>query len=300
MTVGTKVGGEAALNEVARLVERRMEKLLPVAEGHEARLADAVKYAVLAGGKRLRPFLVVASADLFGVARDCSLRVAAAVEFVHTYSLIHDDLPCMDDADTRRGKPTVHKIFDEATAVLAGDALLTYAFEILAEEATHSDPRVRLELVRSLAVAGGFHGMVGGQMIDLVAETEVMDLSAITRLQQMKTGALMGFSVEAGAILGRAPMDKRHALRGYARDMGLAFQIADDLLDIEGDAATLGKDTGKDQAAGKATFVTALGVERARTQAEILTNQAIEYLDVFGSAAELLRDVARFAIKRNK
>ncbi|RIK92309.1 MAG: farnesyl-diphosphate synthase [Proteobacteria bacterium] len=300
MTVGTKVGGEAALNEVARLVERRMEKLLPVAEGHEARLADAVKYAVLAGGKRLRPFLVVASADLFGVARDCSLRVAAAVEFVHTYSLIHDDLPCMDDADTRRGKPTVHKIFDEATAVLAGDALLTYAFEILAEEATHSDPRVRLELVRSLAVAGGFHGMVGGQMIDLVAETEAMDLSAITRLQQMKTGALMGFSVEAGAILGRAPMDKRHALRGYARDMGLAFQIADDLLDIEGDAATLGKDTGKDQAAGKATFVTALGVERARTQAEILTNQAIEYLDVFGSAAELLRDVARFAIKRNK
>ncbi|MBW7836438.1 MAG: polyprenyl synthetase family protein [Sphingomonadales bacterium] len=300
MTVGTKVSVEAALNEVARLVERRMEKLLPVAEGHEARLADAVKYAVLAGGKRLRPFLVVASADLFGVARDCSLRVAAAVEFVHTYSLIHDDLPCMDDADTRRGKPTVHKVFDEATAVLAGDALLTYAFEILAEEATHSDPRVRLELVRSLAVASGFHGMVGGQMIDLVAETEAMDLSAITRLQQMKTGALMGFSVEAGAILGRAPMDKRHALRGYARDMGLAFQIADDLLDIEGDAATLGKDTGKDQAAGKATFVTALGVERARTQAEILTDQAIEYLDVFGAAAELLRDVARFAIKRNK
>ncbi len=300
MTVGTKVSVEAALNEVARLVGRRMEKLLPVAEGHEARLADAVKYAVLAGGKRLRPFLVVASADLFGVARDCSLRVAAAVEFVHTYSLIHDDLPCMDDADTRRGKSTVHKVFDEATAVLAGDALLTYAFEILAEEATHSDPRVRLELVRSLAVASGFHGMVGGQMIDLVAETEAMDLSAITRLQQMKTGALMGFSVEAGAILGRAPMDKRHALRGYARDMGLAFQIADDLLDIEGDAATLGKDTGKDQAAGKATFVTALGVERARTQAEILTDQAIEYLDVFGAAAELLRDVARFAIKRNK
>lgn len=300
MTVGTKVSVEAALNEVARLVERRMEKLLPVAEGHEARLADAVKYAVLAGGKRLRPFLVVASADLFGVARDCSLRVAAAVEFVHTYSLIHDDLPCMDDADTRRGKPTVHKVFDEATAVLAGDALLTYAFEILAEEATHSDPRVRLELVRSLAVASGFHGMVGGQMIDLVAETEAMDLSAITRLQQMKTGVLMGFSVEAGAILGRAPMDKRHALRGYARDMGLAFQIADDLLDIEGDAATLGKDTGKDQAAGKATFVTALGVERARTQAEILTDQAIEYLDVFGTASELLRDVARFAIKRNK
>lgn len=298
--MGTKVGVEAALNEVARLVERRMEKLLPVAEGHEARLADAVKYAVLAGGKRLRPFLVVASADLFGVARDCSLRVAAAVEFVHTYSLIHDDLPCMDDADTRRGKPTVHKVYDEATAVLAGDALLTYAFEILAEEATHSDPRVRLELVRSLAVASGFHGMVGGQMIDLVAETEAMDLSAITRLQQMKTGALMGFSVEAGAILGRAPMDKRHALRGYARDMGLAFQIADDLLDIEGDAATLGKDTGKDQAAGKATFVTALGAERARTQAEILTDQAIEYLDVFGAAAELLRDVARFAIKRNK
>lgn len=300
MTVGAKLSVEEAMAEVARLVERRMEKLLPVAEGHEARLADAMEYAALAGGKRLRPFLVVQSADLFGVARDCSLRVAAAVEFIHTYSLIHDDLPCMDDADTRRGKPTAHKVFDEATAVLAGDALLTYAFEILAEEATHSDPRVRLELVRSLAAASGFHGMVGGQMIDLVAETEAMDLAAITRLQQMKTGALMCFSAEAGAIMGRAPLDKRHAMRGYARDMGLAFQIADDLLDIEGDAATLGKDTGKDQAAGKATFVTALGIERARTQAEILINQAIEYLDVFGAAAELLRDVARFAIKRNK
>ena len=300
MTVGVQEDVKEALAEVARLVERRMEKLLPEAEGHEARLADAMEYAALAGGKRLRPFLVVQSADLFGVARDCSLRVAAAVEFIHTYSLIHDDLPCMDDADTRRGKPTVHKVFDQATAVLVGDALLTYAFEILADDATHSDPRVRLELVRSLAAASGFHGMVGGQMIDLVAETEAMDLSAITRLQQMKTGALMGFSVEAGAILGRAPVEKRHALRGYARDMGLAFQIADDLLDIEGDAATLGKDTGKDQAAGKATFVTALGIERARTQAEILIDQAIEYLDVFGAAAELLRDVARFAIKRNK
>lgn len=291
---------ETALADVARAVERKLDRLLPPVEGPEGQLAEAMRYATLGGGKRIRPFLAVASADLFGVSRDCSLRVAAAIEAVHSYSLVHDDLPCMDDDDLRRGQPTVHRKYDEATAVLAGDALLTFGFEVLGDEHTHLDPRVRIELVSGLAAAVGFHGMVGGQMIDLLAADMALDLPAVTRLQHMKTGALLCFSAEAGAILGRASQEKRLALKGYAQNLGLAFQIVDDLLDIEGDAATVGKAVGKDAAAGKATLVGALGVERARIQADMLIEQAIEHLESFGDHAALLRGVARFVINRNR
>jgi farnesyl diphosphate synthase len=282
-----------------REVEAALDRLLPKPEGPEGRLFEAMRYAVFAGGKRFRPFLVCESARLFAVANEAALRVAAAVECVHTYSLVHDDLPCMDDDDLRRGQPTVHRKFDEATAVLAGDALLTFAFELLGEPETHERARVRIELVRRLAAAAGGQGMVGGQMIDLASEGKALDISTITRLQRLKTGALIAFSCEAGAVLGRASDEALHALRAYAHDMGLAFQIADDLLDAEGDPERLGKATAKDAAAGKATFVSILGVERARAQARMLSDQAIQHLDLFDGKADLLREAARFVITRD-
>lgn len=289
---------DAVLDEARVAVEATLDALLPRPEGPEARVAEAMRYALMAGGKRFRPFLVCESASLFGVHKGAALRAAAAVECVHTYSLVHDDLPCMDDDDLRRGFPTVHRKFDEATAVLAGDALLTYAFEILADRDTHELAEVRIELVRRLALASGARGMVGGQMIDLASEGKAIDIGTITRLQQLKTGALIAFSCEAGAVLGRAPRERRHALRAYAHDMGLAFQIADDLLDVEGEAASLGKATGKDAEAGKATFVSILGVDRARDQARMLSEQAIQHLDLFDEKADLLRQAARFVINR--
>jgi farnesyl diphosphate synthase len=284
----------------AAVVEDKLRHLLPAAEGPEARVLEAMAYATLAGGKRLRAFLVTASSEMFGVARECALRVAAAVEMVHTYSLVHDDLPCMDDDALRRGKPTTHTAFDEATAVLAGDALLTLAFEVLAEAETHSDPEVRCELVRTLAAAGGCHGMVGGQMIDLEAENQNLDVGAITRLQQLKTGGLIAFSCEAGAILGKAPRQLRHALHAYAHDLGLAFQIADDLLDHEGSTEKLGKSVGKDGGRGKATMVALLGTERARTQAEMLARQAAAHLEPFADKAAALRAVTDFVVTRDR
>jgi farnesyl diphosphate synthase len=217
---------------------------------------------------------------------------------VHAYSLVHDDLPAMDDSDLRRGRPTCHKEFDEATAILAGDGLLTRAFEVLAHPDTHADPAVRCELVAALAAAAGAAGMVGGQMIDLIAEHRQLDIGAITRLQRMKTGALIAFACEAGAVLAKAPLEARTALRGYAHDLGLAFQIADDLLDVEGSAAETGKPVGADAAAGKATFVSILGVDQARRQAERLIGQAVTHLDLFGARAELLGEAARFVISR--
>mgnify|MGYP003667363742 FL=1 len=289
---------DAVLDEARLAVEATLDALLPRPEGPEARVAEAMRYALMAGGKRFRPFLVCESASLFGVHKGAALRAAAAVECVHTYSLVHDDLPCMDDDDLRRGFPTVHRKFDEATAVLAGDALLTFAFEILADRDTHELAEVRVELVRRLALASGARGMVGGQMIDLASEGKAIDIGTITRLQQLKTGALIAFSCEAGAVLGRAPRERRHALRAYAHDMGLAFQIADDLLDVEGEAASLGKATGKDAEAGKATFVSILGVDRARDQARMLSEQAIQHLDLFDEKADLLRQAARFVINR--
>jgi farnesyl diphosphate synthase len=295
--VGT--GFANALGEAAKLTDAALDRLINVPSGYEARVFEAMRYAVLAPGKRLRPFLVLASAQLFAVSRRSALQAAVAVELVHAYSLVHDDLPAMDDSDLRRGRPTAHKAFDEATAVLAGDGLLTLAFEVLAHPDTHGDPSVRCELVASLAQAAGVHGMVGGQMFDLIAETHPeLDIGAITRLQRLKTGALIAFSCEAGAILGKAPTELRMALRGYAHDLGLAFQIADDLLDVQGSAGETGKPVGQDAAAGKATFVSILGAERARAQAELLVRQAVAHLDLFKERAELLREAARFVVER--
>jgi len=288
----------AALAQAARMTDAALERLLIVPPDLEARVCQAMRYSALAPGKRLRPFLVLAGANLFGVAQRCALQVAVAVEMIHAYSMVHDDLPAMDNSDLRRGRPTCHKEFDEATAVLAGDGLLTAAFEVLADADTHGDPAVRCELVAALASAAGAAGMVGGQMIDLIAEHQSLDIGAITRLQRMKTGALIAFSCEAGAILAKAPHELRTALRGYAHDLGLAYQIADDLLDVEGSAAEVGKPVGVDAAAGKATFVSILGVARARAQAELLVRQAMAHLDLFEQRAELLREAARFVITR--
>ncbi len=287
-----------ALAQAAEMTDAVLRRLLAVPPGLEARVHQAMRYAALSPGKRLRPFLVLAGARLFGVARHCALQAAAAVEMVHAYSLVHDDLPAMDDSDLRRGRPTCHKMFDEATAVLAGDGLLTAAFGILADPDTHFDPSVRCDLVAALAAAAGAEGMVGGQMIDLLGEKQALDIGAITRLQRMKTGALIAFSCEAGALLAKAPSGARLALRGYAHDLGLAFQIADDLLDVEGSAMETGKPVGADAAAGKATFVSILGVERARAQAALLVRQAVAHLDLFEGRAELLREAARFVLTR--
>jgi farnesyl diphosphate synthase len=282
----------------SELTDALLNRLLAPPPGLEARVYEAMRYSALSPGKRLRPLLVVAGARLFGVGRRSALQVAAAIEMVHAYSLVHDDLPAMDNSDLRRGRPTCHKQFDDATAVLAGDGLLTMAFEVLSGSDTHGDPAVRCELVAALATAAGCAGMVGGQMIDLLAEKMSLDIGAITRLQRMKTGALIAFSCEAGAILAKAPGEPRMALRGYAHDLGLAFQIADDLLDVEGSAEEVGKPVGADAAAGKATFVSILGIERARAQAALLVDQAVAHLDLFGQRAELLRQVARFVINR--
>ena len=287
-----------ALKAFSGEIDAVLDGLIDSPHGREGRLFEAMRYAVLLGGKRLRPFLVVASADIFMVSRDCSLRVGAAVEMVHAYSLVHDDLPCMDNDDLRRGRPATHRKFDEATAVLAGDTLLTKAFEIIGARETHELAEVRSDLVQALAVAAGGHGMTGGQMFDLEAEGHPLEMPEITRLQAMKTGALLEFCCEAGAILGRASRLQRTALHGYAHDLGLAFQITDDLLDVEGNAATVGKKVGKDAAAGKATFVSILGIERARQQAEMMADQAIAHLQDFGAAADRLREVARFVVER--
>ncbi len=288
-----------ALADAAALTDATLDRLIALPDGLEARVFEAMRYAALAPGKRLRPFLVLASAQLFGVGRGCALQVAAAIELVHAYSLVHDDLPAMDNSDLRRGRPTCHKAFDDATAILAGDGLLTLAFEVLAQPDSHGDPGVRCELVAALAQAAGSHGMVGGQMIDLIAEHRPdLDIGTITRLQRLKTGALIAFACESGAILGKMPAELRHALRGYAHDLGLAFQIADDLLDVEGSAADTGKPVGQDAAAGKATFVSILGVERARAQAQLLVEQASAHLDLFEERADLLRQAARFVVDR--
>lgn len=287
-----------ALADTADAVEDALITLIPETEDLENRVVQAMRYACLNGGKRIRPFLVMESARLFGVAENSALRVAAAIEMVHCYSLVHDDLPAMDDDDLRRGKPTCHIKFDEATAILAGDALLTQAFEVLADSSTHADARVRCELVTALSKAAGRHGMVGGQMIDLEADGASYELPEITRLQRLKTGCLISFSSEAGGILGKASNNMRHALQSYAHDLGLAFQIADDLLDVEGDENKVGKKLGKDADQGKATFVSLLGVERAREQANLLAEQAGSHLDLFEEKADLLKALARYVVER--
>ncbi len=287
-----------ALAATAYEVEKALDDLLPVPEGAEARVVEAMRYAVLGGGKRMRAFMVMEAATLFGVDRRCSARVAASVEMLHAYSLVHDDLPAMDDDDMRRGKPSCHKAFDEATAILAGDALLTRAFEVLGEPDTHSNPEARCELVIALGKASGAHGMVGGQMIDIASEGKQLTADEIGRLQALKTGRLIQYSAEAGAILGRANSMQRHMLVSYGRDVGAAFQIADDILDVEGTAEEVGKATGKDAAAGKATLVSILGLERAKMQADMLAKQAAEHLDSFGEKAANLRELAALVVAR--
>ena len=287
-----------ALDDNARLVSRALDRLLVLEDKPESRLMEAMRYATLSEGKRVRPFLVITSARLFNVSESCVLRVAAAVEMVHCYSLVHDDLPAMDDDELRRGRPTCHVEFDEATAILAGDALLTKAFQVLGEPDTHPDPAVRSELVAAMARAIGEEGMVGGQMLDLMAETANLGMDEVTRLQRMKTGMLIAFACLSGAILGKAPEAARHALQAFVHDLGLAFQIVDDLLDVEGDEKELGKKTGKDAAAGKVTFVSLMGRDRARTQAEMLSGQATQHLEMFAEKADPLRELAQFIVQR--
>ena len=288
-----------ALTRIAAEVDSAFDALLPVPSDPRAKLVEAMRYAAIGGGKRLRPLLLGATAEMYGVSRASSIRAGCAIEAIHVYSLIHDDLPCMDDDGLRHGKPTLHLAYDEATAVLAGDALHDFAFEVLADPETSGDPFVRIELVRALGLASGFRGMAGGQMMDLVAETSEFDLATVTRLQQLKTGALLGAAVEMGAILGRVPHEGQTHLRGYARDIGLAFQIVDDLIDHEGDATLAGKAVGKDAGAGKETFVSLLGAEPARQRAHMLVDQAIAHLASHGSEADLLRAVARYIVERD-
>ena len=288
-----------ALIRIAAEIDDAFDALLPVPPDARAKLVEAMRYAAIGGGKRLRPLLLCATAGMYGVDRTAAVRAGCAIEAIHVYSLIHDDLPCMDDDALRHGKPTLHLAYDEATAVLAGDALHDFAFEVLADPDTSGDPFVRIELVRALGLASGFRGMAGGQMMDLVAETSEFDLATVTRLQQLKTGALLGAAVEMGAILGRVPPEGFTHLRGYAHDIGLAFQIVDDLIDHEGDAAIAGKAVGKDAGAGKETFVSLLGADRAREQAHMLVDQAIAHLASHGVEADLLRAVARYIVERD-
>lgn len=289
---------QKSLKDFASVIENKMLSLLPVSEGREENVIEAMRYALLAGGKRLRPFLVVQSAALFSIDNESALRVAAAIECVHTYSLIHDDLPAMDDDDMRRGLPTTHKKYDDATAILAGDALLTLAFEILSDEKTHSDAEIRCDLILALSRAIGAKGMVGGQMIDLKAENQSLQQDEIIRMQHMKTGELIIFSCEVGAILAKVSDDRRTALNKYAENIGLAFQIVDDLLDIEGNSEDIGKTAGKDIEAGKATLASFKGVEEARALADELINNAVSHMDIFEEKSEVLKSLAKFVINR--
>lgn len=288
------------LARIAGDIDAAFDALLPVPQDTRARLVEAMRYAAIGGGKRVRPLLLSATAELYGVDRAVAIRAGIAIESIHVYSLIHDDLPCMDDDAMRHGKPTLHRAFDEATAVLAGDALHAFAFEVLGDLRTGGDPFTRIELVQALAGASGAAGMAGGQMMDIVAEGTEFDLQTVTRLQQLKTGALLGAAVEMGAILGKVAIEGRAHLRGYARDIGLAFQIADDLLDHEGDEAAAGKALRKDATAGKQTFVSLLGPTRAREQARMLVDQAISHLGQHGSEADLLRALARYIVERDR
>ena len=288
------------LQRISADIDRLMEEAFPLPDDGSERLVEAIRYAALKGGKRLRPLLVTASASLFDVPQAFALRAGLAVECMHVHSLVHDDLPCMDDDDLRRGRPTVHIAFDEATAVLAGDSLLAMAFQILCDPATHPAAEVRAELAVELARAAGAYGMAAGQCMDLLPPGRIEDIEAITRLQRLKTGALISWSVEAGAILGGASAEARTSLRGYAQSVGLAFQIADDLLDHGGSEAAVGKRLRKDEDQGKQSFVTMLGERKARRQAELLVDQAIEHLRAFGAKAEVLAAVAEFTIKRDR
>jgi farnesyl diphosphate synthase len=292
---------EAKLTQAGLAVEQRLAELLASDRPgaiEAGQLGEAMRYATLGGGKRFRPFLVMEAAALFGLPQRDALNTAAAVECVHCYSLVHDDLPAMDDDDLRRGRATVHRAFDEATAILAGDGLLTLAFEILSRPDTHVDPLVRSELVLHLARASGWEGMAGGQQLDLEAEDKQLDMPGVARIQALKTGAIIRFAAEAGAILARASAPDRQTIVTYAEKLGLAFQIADDILDAVGDPAVVGKATDKDAAAGKATFVSLLGITAAREMLARLESEAIAALTPFGARAGVLQEAARFVVRR--
>ena len=286
------------MKHASGLIDQKLEEFLVVPDAPEGRVIEAMKYTLMSGGKRLRAFLCVQTAKLFNVEEAHYARVATAIECAHSYSLVHDDLPAMDDDDMRRGRPSLHKAFDEATAILAGDALLTFAFEIIADKQTHPRKAVRLDLISGFSKALGARGMVGGQMFDLMSPGLELDAGALTRLQKMKTGALIEFSVDAGCIMGQVPDSIRSALNAYAHDIGLAFQIADDLLDVEACQDDIGKTPGKDEESGKVTFVSLLGLNRAKDQARILVEQAIGHLENFGSEADALREAAHYVIIR--
>lgn len=288
------------LKRIQRDVDEAFDALLPMPGDSRDRLVEAMRYAVIGGGKRIRPLLLVTVAEMYNAAPETALRAGCALEAIHSYSLVHDDMPCMDNDAMRHGKPTVHAAYDEATAVLTGDSLHAFAFELLADPDTSTDPFVRAELVYALAMASGHNGMAGGQMMDIIAEEQQFDLHGVTRLQQLKTGALLAAAVEMGAILGRVPAEGRSHLRAYARDIGLAFQIADDLLDYEGDEEKAGKALRKDAEQGKATFVSLIGPEKAREQAKALSEQAIGHLAQHGKEADLLRAVARYVVERDR
>lgn len=287
-----------SLGTAAKAIEAMIDRLLPMVEGDESVLIEAMRYAALGGGKRLRGYLVTEIASIFGAEPEGVLRVAASVEMLHAYSLVHDDLPAMDDDDLRRGQPSTHKQFDEAIAILAGDALQTSAFEILADEATHSDPSVRIALVAALAQASGAAGMVGGQVVDIRGEGKSLPLDQVRRLHAMKTGALIRYAAEAGAILGGATRVQRDAIIAYGRDIGTAFQVADDVLDTTASAEELGKTAGKDEAAGKSTYVSLLGIGGARAEAARLVEQATQALNSFGTEAAALRALAHYIVER--
>lgn len=289
---------EARLRDTADRLTVALDALLPRAHGPEARLMSAMRYAALAGGKRLRPFFTIEAGNLFDADPTALLRTACAIECVHTYSLIHDDLPCMDDDPLRRGQPTTHIAFDEATALLAGDGLLTFAFELLADPTTHPDPQMRALLISGLAKAAGPLGMVAGQMIDMLGAEIGDDLIAVTRMNRLKTGALIGFSVEAGALLGGAHDEARAALMRFATDAGLAFQMVDDLLDVQGAQDQIGKRVGKDAARGKHNFVSILGVEQTEARLRLLAAQAQSHLAMFGPRAKYLVQAVDFILER--
>ena len=288
-----------AFHRISADVDACFDALLTVPDDPRAVLFQAMRHAAIGGGKRVRPLLLTATAAMFNVDRALAVRVACAVEAIHVYSLIHDDMPCMDNDDMRRGKPTVHKAFNDAVAVLAGDSLHALAFEILAGPQSRPDPFIRSELIYTLAEASGPNGMAGGQMMDLEAEKAKFDLATVTKLQRLKTGALIAASVEMGAILGNVPVEGRNPLRAYARDIGLAFQIADDIMDETGDEAKAGKALHKDAAAGKETFLSLLGLERAREQAFFLVDQAVGHLASYGREADTLRALARYIVERD-
>ncbi|MGE0045273.1 MAG: polyprenyl synthetase family protein [Hyphomonadaceae bacterium] len=289
---------ESRMRETADRITVALDALLPRAQGPEARLLSAMRYAALGGGKRMRPFLMLEAGRIFDADEKSLLRVACAVECVHCFSLVHDDLPCMDDDELRRGAPTVHVEYDEATALLAGDALLAFAFDILADPETHRDPQMRTKLIAGLAKAAGPQGMIAGQALDMAGEEAGDDLIAITRMNRLKTGALFSFSIEAGGMIAAAPDDARHALSRYAQDVGLAFQIADDLLDLQGAPDETGKAVQKDAAAGKRNFVTVLGEEAARGRLRHLAAQAKGHLAIFGPRARFLTEVVDFVLDR--